>query len=319
MTDSLTILLESLRVQSASLCDFRFVCPWGFEIDYPVPHSFTVVEGQCWYDFGDGLNGILMPGDSMLVARGGHYILSNERALPTRRLNDLWLGNGLYRFNGAQSAPSPLHIETGGEGPATRLFSFAFALSGRSLHPLIGSLPTPLILRGASNLPWAFVAPTLQFIAHESNGEQMGYAESARQLAELFITQWVRAAMQRQPGVSQQGLRGLDDPLVARALQAIHAEPGEPWSVDRLASVAGLSRSAFAERFMERVGMPPMRYLSRWRAQRASELLAQHQSVAEVARRLGYGSERTFREAFKRETGRTPSADQLRMQRTPAA
>lgn len=251
----------------------------------------------------------------MLLAQGGQYVLSHERSLPTRRLTDLWLGNALYRFDGDESAPSPLQIQTAGEGPQTRLFSFAFAMSGRSRHPLIGSLPEPLILRGRDNVPWPFVAPTLQFIADEAPGGPMGYAESARQLAELFVTQWVRASVRQQSGVAQAGLKGLDDPVVARALQALHQEPAARWSVDRLARLVGLSRSAFAERFVERVGLAPMRYLSRWRAQRASELLSEHRSVAEVARLLGYGSERTFREAFKRETGRTPSSDQLRMRR----
>lgn len=319
MFDALTILLESLKVQSASLCDFRFVAPWGFEIDYPIAHSFTVVEGRCWYDFGNGTSGFLEVGDSMLAAQGGHYVLSHERALPTRRLNDLWLGNGLYRFNGDASAPSPLHIETAGEGPQTRLFSFAFAMSGRSRHPLISSLPAPLIVRRQDNIPWPFVAPTLQFIADETGSGQMGYAESARQLAELFVTQWVRGAVRRQTGGAGEGLKGLEDPLMARALQALHQQPEADWSVDRLARLVGLSRSAFAERFVERVGLPPMRYLSRWRAQRAAELLGQHRSVAEVALLLGYGSERTFREAFKRETGRTPSSNQARLRRASAA
>jgi AraC-like DNA-binding protein len=308
MSDTLSILLESLKVQSASLADFRFIAPWGFEIAYPVPHSFTVVEGRCWYDFGSRGAGYLEAGDSLLVSHGPPYVLSHARGLPQRRWTDLWLGNGLYRFDGAQGAPGPLQVETVGDGPATRLFSFAFALRGRARHPLMTGLPEPLIVRRADNTAWPFVSAALAFIQREAHADRIGYVESARQLAELFITQWVRTAVRRQHGAADQGLRGLDDPVVGRALHALHSQPEETWSLDRLAKVAGLSRSAFAQRFTERVGLPPMRYLSRWRILRATELLAQQAPVAEVAAQLGYASERTFREAFKRETGRPPSA-----------
>lgn len=312
MSDPLSILLESLKVQSASLADFRFVAPWGFEVAYPVPHSFTVVEGRCWYDFGPQGAGYLEAGDSLLVPHSRPYVLSHARSLPQRRWTDLWLGNGLYRFNGEEGAPGPLQVATAGDGPVTRLFSFAFALRGRARHPLMAGLAEPLIVRRADNVPWPFVAPALAFIEHEARGDRMGYVESARQLAEFFITQWVRTAARRQFGDAGDGLKGLDDPVIGRALQALHAEPEAAWNLDRLARVAGLSRSAFAERFTECIGLPPMRYLSRWRIQRATELLAQQKPVAEVAAQLGYGSERTFREAFKRETGRLPSAGHLR-------
>lgn len=60
----------------------------------------------------------------------------------------------------------------------------------------------------------------------ETQGGQMGYAESARQLAELFVTKWVRASVRQQTGMAQEGLKGLDDPVIARALQALHEQLG---------------------------------------------------------------------------------------------
>jgi AraC-like DNA-binding protein len=68
----------------------------------------------------------------------------------------------------------------------------------------------------------------------------------------------------------------------------------------------GLSRSVFAERFTEIVGQPPMQYLSLWRMQIASRLLADGGHVAEVASAVGYESEAAFSRAFKKLVGQAP-------------
>src|SRR5450830_1056606 len=56
-------------------------------------------------------------------------------------------------------------------------------------------------------------------------------------------------------------------------MSAIHAQPAERWTVDALARVANMSRSAFALRFKEILGLTPMEYLIRWRMLLASDRL----------------------------------------------
>jgi AraC-like DNA-binding protein len=48
------------------------------------------------------------------------------------------------------------------------------------------------------------------------------------------------------------------------SLSAIHEEPSRQWTVERLADIAGLSRSAFAARFTEVVGKAPPKYVATW-------------------------------------------------------
>ena len=56
------------------------------------------------------------------------------------------------------------------------------------------------------------------------------------------------------------------------------------------------------------LGMPPMQYLARWRMQLAAEQLADSKaSIAEIAHRLGYGSEAALSRAFKRIVGVSPA------------
>lgn len=76
----------------------------------------------------------------------------------------------------------------------------------------------------------------------------------------------------------------------------------------QLAKTAGLSRSAFFERFTRVVGMPPMEYLLAWRMAVARDLLRRPDlGIAEVADRVGYGSASTFSTAFSRHVGEPPS------------
>jgi AraC-like DNA-binding protein len=72
--------------------------------------------------------------------------------------------------------------------------------------------------------------------------------------------------------------------------------------------MAGLSRSALAQRFTQLLGQPPMQYLAHWRLQvAAQELRGGTKSVAEVADQVGYESEAAFNRAFKREFGMPPA------------
>ena len=87
----------------------------------------------------------------------------------------------------------------------------------------------------------------------------------------------------------------------------MHGAPTEPWTVERLARLVGLSRSVFAERFTEIVGQPPMQYLALWRMQIASRLLADGSQLAEVASAVGYQSEAAFSRAFKKLVGQAPA------------
>jgi AraC-like DNA-binding protein len=73
------------------------------------------------------------------------------------------------------------------------------------------------------------------------------------------------------------------------------------WTVSGLARRAGLSRAAFARRFVEQTGVSPLRYLTQRRMEHAAQLLRESRSgLAEIAEQVGYASEFAFNRAFKR-------------------
>jgi AraC-like DNA-binding protein len=99
------------------------------------------------------------------------------------------------------------------------------------------------------------------------------------------------------------------DRRVARALAAMQERLDERWSVAALAKVAGLSRAAFARRFLAEVGTPPLRHLYTLRMRRAQQLLLEtDESLASIAARIGYDSEFAFSRAFRRAFGEAPGA-----------
>jgi AraC-like DNA-binding protein len=87
----------------------------------------------------------------------------------------------------------------------------------------------------------------------------------------------------------------------------MHARIDRPWTVDQLARIAALSRSAFFARFTREVGVAPMEYVLSWRMEIAKQLLRdENLTSAEVADRVGYGSASAFSVAFSRHAGQPP-------------
>jgi transcriptional regulator GlxA family with amidase domain len=98
------------------------------------------------------------------------------------------------------------------------------------------------------------------------------------------------------------------DPRIQRVLDALASRPSEKWTVLKLARMAGLSRAAFARRFAEEVGTPPLRYLTSIRIRHASELLTSTDSgLAAIAIEVGYANEFALSRAFRRLMHEAPS------------
>lgn len=70
-----------------------------------------------------------------------------------------------------------------------------------------------------------------------------------------------------------------------------------------------MSRSSFADKFKQMVGMAPLEYVTGWRMQHAHDvLMSDNKSVMQIAEDCGYQSEAAFRKAFKKQFGFGPGA-----------
>jgi AraC-like DNA-binding protein len=147
----------------------------------------------------------------------------------------------------------------------------------------------------------------LDIVVRESGRGSPGTENVLARLSERMCVEAIRRYLITLPESQLGWLAGLRDPVVGRALEALHGAPRHEWTVESLGRAVGVSRSVLAARFTEIVGHPPMHYLTLWRMQLASRLLHDGQHVATVAAAVGYDSEAAFSRAFKKLMGAAPT------------
>ena len=108
------------------------------------------------------------------------------------------------------------------------------------------------------------------------------------------------------------------DPQVARAFAAMVSRPGAIHTIESLAAIAGLSRSAFMARFVKLFDKPPATILRDLRMRRAATLFASGKLAADrVAAEVGYASRSSFLRAFRETQGCSPAAYREALEATP--
>lgn len=104
-----------------------------------------------------------------------------------------------------------------------------------------------------------------------------------------------------------------------RATEYVRRHLAEPIPLQVLAELAGLSPWRFSIVFRRHMGVPPHRYISLCRIERARELLRQGMSAAAVADACGFYDQSHFSRHFKHHCGMTPGQYAQRSGRTATA
>lgn len=181
----------------------------------------------------------------------------------------------------------------------------ALDFDGGARNPVVRALP-PLIA-----LPLARVAGLEQALAllfAEAEQVRCGHRLLADRLFEVVLIQLLRWLIDhhQEAGIQAGLIAGLSDPRLARALVALHEDPGAAWDLPRMAERAGMSRSAFAAAFRRIVGQPPADYLTDWRLSLAQAQLRLGRPVKSVAVELGYANASALSRAFSARLGESP-------------
>lgn len=176
---------------------------------------------------------------------------------------------------------------------------------GGDRNPIVRALP-PLIV-----LPLARIdglEQSLALLFSEAERLRCGQRLLADRLFEVVLIQLLRWLIDhpQEAGIPKGLLTGLEDPRLARALVAIHEQPGAPWTLASMAAHAGMSRSAFAAGFKAVVGQPPADYLADWRISLAQGQLRLGRQVKVIAEELGYGSAPALSRLFTQRVGCSP-------------
>ncbi|GAA2363318.1 AraC family transcriptional regulator [Saccharopolyspora halophila] len=285
-------VLALARPQTVAPVPLRATAPWSARF-LPFPHIKlgVVVEGECWLCV-DGL-------EPLLLSTGDFYLLGNPPPYA--------IGSSIETV---RDSKEPLHEETSVSGPGvprgavTYTCSVDFEFQDADVSTLFSSLP-PAMLVKAGNADGDLLWNIATLLVREIERQQPGRSLVLEHLSQILLVHMLRS----HAGSSQEPLGWLAsvaDDGIGAALRAIHAEPSHRWTLEELATVAMMSRSAFAANFRKRVGRPPLDYVIEWRMQLARAALRTDDSLTAIATSIGYKSESAFSTAFRRVVGVSP-------------
>jgi transcriptional regulator GlxA family with amidase domain len=175
-------------------------------------------------------------------------------------------------------------------------------------NPLLAILPPLLHLKRKTDGAHPWLRLTTEYVLSELDSDRAGASEVATRLADILFIQAVRAYFDENVDKVESGwLAAIRDQQIGRALMLLHSHPQESWTVASLARHLAVSRSAFAARFTELVGEPPLHYLTRLRINTAAaRLRSTNEKLRAIAAEAGYDSVAGFAKSFKRLMGMTP-------------
>jgi len=298
--DVLSEALRSVALRSQIYGRLELKAPWGMRVEAPAVTTFYALSrGGCVLETREQRL-TLAAGDVVLLRAGlGHTL----RDRPGSRVVS---PTAVYAQRGGRCGGI---VYYGGGGAPTTIVAGGLHFIDTRLSPLVAGLPEVIHVQGDGGVTSRWLESTLQFVASEMDAELPGYELVASRLADVLFVQALRAHVANVTDEQVGWLRALSDPALGVALQRMHERPVEPWTVAALARSAGMSRSAFAARFKAVLGISPLAYLTRWRMQRAAEMLIDGAaSTIAVASAVGYVTHSAFAKAFKRYTGETPGA-----------
>lgn len=310
ITDLLSDVLRMVRLTGALLFQFDVKGPWGVVGD-PLLEKFApllppgssnviafhvVLEGQCSIRHASRGWFTVPAGHVAVITHGGCHDLCDMPGRPTVPLEAMLDGQPLLEVR-------HLRFETGPGGTCKVLCGF-LGCDRRAFDPLCGSLPPAFEVDMGEAMQ-----SVVPFAVSSALDDSPGAAGLRGRLAELLFLGALRAYMRDLPPGASGWLAGVRDPVIGRALQALHEEPRRHWTVDDLAALAASSRSALASRFSEVLGETPMHYLMRLRMYLAARQLTDtRKSLAAIAENVGYDSPAAFQRAFKRQFDMPPAA-----------
>lgn len=301
-TDTLSLILDDIRLHGAVFRETHLGAPWALRLHTPGLTSFHVVaRGDAWLLRAGEAPMALQSGDIVLLPSGLEHRVQ-DAAVTT--VDPVDLGPELQQLQ-----LEPLRVGTNGAEPGTSILSGHFRFDINLARPLIAALPPVMHMRSATaGAPASWLMLGLLFIAEETARAQPGQQVIINRVADILLVEMLRYHVENLPEGSGNWLLALRDKALSAVLAAMHGNPARDWTVPELAEIASLSRSAFADRFGQVLGQPPLSYLTEHRMRLAAWKLAHTRlSIAQIAEQVGYGSETAFGQAFKRHHGEPPS------------
>jgi AraC-like DNA-binding protein len=298
--DALAGLLDGPRAHGAFLLRVVMTPPWSITVEDESPLTLVVVTRGTTVLTGSSGPVTLGAGDVALVRGPAPYVVADGattpadiRILPGQqcvdpqgRLLDQSMALGVRTWGNARDGETVMLIGT---------YEEATEIGGR----VLSRLPADVVLRGVDN-------PLVGLLSDEMTRDAPGQEAVLDRLLDLLLVSCLRTLFEGDEAPAWYA--AYDDPVVGKAVGLIHHHPEHPWTVASLAAACGASRAAFARRFAELVGEPPLSFLTGWRLALAADLLVgSDATLGSVAAQVGYGNAFALSAAFKRRHGQSPT------------
>lgn len=302
--DALATLLYDSRAHGAMFCRSLMDPPWAIRFANDSPLTLlTMPSGAGWVVPDDGDPVRLDTGAAAIVRGPAPFTVADSPdsaprviVLSDDRCDDE-LGNDL-------TESTRLGHRTWGDRPDAEavLLTAGYQLREDISAHLLATLPQVVVVP-AEQADCPLMVMLLSEVAVDRAGQQV----FLDRLLDLLLVSTLRTWFDGLGTDAPAWYRALADPVVAHALRLVHDDPAHAWTVGELASRTGVSRAGFAQRFTRVVGEPPMAYLAGWRVSLAADLLRRtDDTVAAIARRVGYSDGYALSAAFTRLRGTRP-------------
>lgn len=315
--DGLSALLDGPRARGAFLLRCLLASPWAIRIEDQVPLSLTgVVHGRAWA-WTDGGEPLPVEAGDVVIAVGARpWTLADSVSTPVTAV--IGPGQACFTPDGRSlTTEYALGVRSWGNSHAadTVLLTGSYLVDGEVSGRLLRALPSLFVVAEKE-----LGSPLLPLLAEEIVRSDPGQDAVLDRLLDLLLVAALRTWFARPDGAAPRWYQAQADPVVGPALRLLQGSPERPWTVADLASAAAVSRAAFARRFTELVGEPPMAFLTTWRLALAADLLLDPDlTLAAIARRVGYATPFALSTAFKRRYGVSPSEYRKPRAGSPAA
>jgi AraC-like DNA-binding protein len=307
--DAVAGLLDGPRARGAFLLRSQLDPPWSMRIADEAPLCLiAITRGEAWLLPNDDEALRLGPGDVAVIRGPDPYTLADDPRTAPQVI--ILPGNRCVTPDGQEvELMSWMGVRTWGNSPvgSAVMLSGTYELEGEVSRRLLNALPPLLVLPSD-----AWESPLVGLLAEEIVKDDPGQEAVLDRLLDLLLIAVLRAWFARPDADAPGWYRAYGDPVVGKALRLIHDDPARQWTVANLAAEAGVSRAAFARRFTELVGEPPMAFITDWRLSLAADLLLEPDAtIGSVAYQVGYATPYALSSAFKRVRGVSPRQHRL--------
>ena len=269
-------------------------------------YFYYLAVGNAVLRTSDGSVYELSAGNTVFMLHGDEHQLMSDLEVSFRDIEEFDAKPLGESVSGIDTCPSTHDI------PSTILFYGCMEFDLGGMHELGKLIPDVMIIE-ADEDHYPQLLPIIDAMKGEICSVRIGYAGILARLAEVATSMAVRGWIESGCGDGLGLFAAIRDPSLARAILALHRNPGHNWTVAKLASESNSSRSVFARKFQSTLGIPPLRYVTEVRMHLASQWLSYNKlSIDEIAHRLGYHSQAAFSRAFKRVNGKPPGESRVK-------